>query len=98
MKELCLGGDSFKLTNELITQENFPVLESLALRGTSQNSMDIDDRIIRNIQIMSVTSLREVEFHFCRYVMALQVMTHYYQRKFFGPVFMVHLFPVIHGG
>ncbi|XP_050723674.1 vasorin-like [Eriocheir sinensis] len=67
MKELCLGGLSFKLTNNLITQENFPVLESLALRGTSQNTMDIDDTITRNIQIMSVASLREVEFHFCSF-------------------------------
>lgn len=67
MKELCLGGLSFKLTNKLITKENFPVLQSLTLRGTSQNIMDIDDSIIRKIQIMSATSLRELEFHFCRY-------------------------------
>lgn len=66
MQELCLGGMSFKLTDKLINEEHFPVLKSLQLKGTSQNIMDIDDGTMSNIKVMSATSLRELEFHFCQ--------------------------------
>lgn len=65
MQELCLGG-AFRLNDKLITQEYFPVLKSLHLLGTSQDFMQIEDGTIRNIQIMSATSLRELELHTCR--------------------------------
>lgn len=66
MREICLGG-TFKLTDKFITQEHFPVLESLHLRGTSESHMEIDAGTIRNINIMSATSLNVLELHYCRY-------------------------------
>ncbi|XP_063870683.1 slit homolog 1 protein-like isoform X1 [Scylla paramamosain] len=65
LKDLCLGGRKFNLNARLFTQEQFPILRSLHLKGTSQQYLDIPDKALRNIQNMSTTSLTTLELDFC---------------------------------
>ncbi|XP_045101715.1 toll-like receptor 3 isoform X2 [Portunus trituberculatus] len=65
LKNLCLGGSKFIINSRLFTHEQFPILESLHLKGTSQEFLDIPDRALRNIQNMSTISLTTLELDYC---------------------------------
>nr|XP_045624267.1 leucine-rich repeat-containing G-protein coupled receptor 4-like [Procambarus clarkii] len=65
VKELCLGGTVFKLSDNLISHDTFPILESLQLKGTTQNPVYIKEIFQRDIQIMAEISLHTLELKSC---------------------------------
>lgn len=67
LEELCLGGSDFKLNDQLINNNSFPMLGKLQLRGNPQNKIDVSDESMRNIVSMTTQSLHTLQLESCRW-------------------------------